>query len=40
MPDTVILMGEERMEKTLESLKKEFTNIRKIVTMKITAAIL
>jgi len=28
MPDTLILMGEEKMEKTLESLKKEFTNIR------------
>lgn len=28
MPDTIILLGEEKMEKTLESLKKEFTNIR------------
>ena len=28
MPDTILLLGEEKMEKTLESLKKEFTNIR------------
>ncbi len=28
MPETIILLGEEKMEKTLESLKKEFTNIR------------
>jgi len=28
MPETLILMGEEKMEKTLESLKREFTNIR------------
>lgn len=28
MPETIILMGVEKMEKTLESLKKEFTNIR------------
>ena len=28
MPETVILMGEERMEKTLESLKKDLSLIR------------
>ena len=28
MPETIILLGEEKMEKTLEALKKEFTNIR------------